>query len=1025
MLKTDSLYNFLAYFDECPIGAFKLTENLSRQFESSVKKLVVEAEKEIRANVLNLNQVRELIYLKETIEVLVGYQEWLTPNCWAAIHNSTHGLFADFEERPDEETKNFIKSFNIKCDEVLCKISKEDTNSHSDYYGTSPIYHPYSPALFREFFLGIPEANLWSYSEEEHAALCDIPFEREEWGKLMLEQFRQDTLAKSLIYIWELLIKMYERRTAEAAPNAFLHEYYTQYCSELSTNAPNRGSGYERFGLPIAKAAPIVTADSEELKNGTQAFSLNAGVEGLINHEKAVAASDTTPIAEEFRRYLPGFLAGRRQISDSEILTDWGFLVSEWRFSGSALWLRQRNFEQLLDHHHDPNSFLVGLEYLLGLLEPLLLSKEGAVTLFGNAKEVDMLTALHRLTQTQGGKEVDRSNDPPIDVEKMRNATAAGVTEFRKWIKRRQRSAHTQIVEELRTIQFIESDELDRWGGPLLTIPLLSDKDEAEYPAMLLRRFDKAPRPRKRELREVLHQLCGLMNLPLARVIDHEKESLTGAFHLEHLVARYSPEWHFPGLADRHVIQAHWLTPRLWQELVWSFIQRIKWAWRFHNQVATLLGKSLAPYPLPRESPSVGDVLLDEQEAANSARPTANAEQLFSKKACHCQRQGDAARTEELCVDCPIIAMLQDPLATAHVRAEMRTLKELKLPEQYHHYCTEKLEHHANLAAQLANEMNKPGGWNAIKMEVKFYNAAVAKLYREELTPKPASLASASITPLQTNTLNETPLEIHSYYSKLFEAFAALPPADIGTALFERACELWAEKPWDDFGRFLNRIESYLEQSQLSPERRAEVLAFLDKQKPHYERGCWLPETRPRVIKHDEQDLQRRLVAGGIFLEFENVGMQDRNIHLAKVRAEIEQRLSALAGQREASAAAQPTQPVNSLQPQAAYRRTTLLSDWSVLLTDLDESKLRAVASEMGLFREEKAPSRAWAGLVLELKKRHYLPEDANTEALVRAFATWDVVVPPNSIRTPAKGADHWQRKASDAFKMVLDRPVL
>ena len=107
-------------------------------------------------------------------------------------------------------------------------------------------------------------------------------------------------------------------------------------------------------------------------------------------------------------------------------------------------------------------------------------------------------------------------------------------------------------------------------------------------------------------------------------------------------------------------------------------------------------------------------------------------------------------------------------------------------------------------------------------------------------------------------------LEIHAHYSKLFEAFAVLPPDDIGGALFERACELWAESPWNEFGKFLERVESYLEQSQLSPERRARVAKFLTKQKPHYERSRWKPEERPRLIEWERQELihRRRTLEG-------------------------------------------------------------------------------------------------------------------------------------------------------------------
>ena len=297
-------------------------------------------------------------------------------------------------------------------------------------------------------------------------------------------------------------------------------------------------------------------------------------------------------VTREFRQHLPGFLARFRGrcLSDVRILAAWAFEVEGW---GYRSWLRQQNYERLYNKHYNPTSFLNGLEYLLALLEPYLFSETTAAVLFEKVKDVDLLTAIVR---EQAGEKIERASDPPLDIEKTRLSTCQGVRCLRGWIAQRRQPVHLQLLEVLRTIEFVESDELDKWGLPQLTVPLLSEKDWQEYLTMLLQQFEYAPRPGEGELGLLLSKLRGLIGLPLDRVHNHKQESQLGKFYLQNLTEQY-PDWRFPGLDDRHVIHAHSLPPQLWQELVWAFIQRMKGAWRFYNDVAALLGKDSVPYP--------------------------------------------------------------------------------------------------------------------------------------------------------------------------------------------------------------------------------------------------------------------------------------------------------------------------------------------------------------------------------------------------------------------------------------------
>ncbi|WP_324671482.1 hypothetical protein [Hymenobacter sp. GOD-10R] len=153
-------------------------------------------------------------------------------------------------------------------------------------------------------------------------------------------------------------------------------------------------------------------------------------------------------------------------------------------------------------------------------------------------------------------------------------------------------------------------------------------------------------------------------------------------------------------------------------------------------------------------------------------------------------------------------------------------------------------------------------------------------------------------------------LELHAYYSKLFEAFAVLPPGDIGSALFDESVELWATSPWQDFGAFLNRVEAYLGASTLSLDRQARIEAFLAKHKTHYERCVWAPEERPYLNETDKGSLQarRQLLKAGWYNDsemsenFEWSGSSALEEYTQKQLKKVEQRLLILAERHRSTA---------------------------------------------------------------------------------------------------------------------------
>jgi hypothetical protein len=212
MLKTDAFYKLLNCLDNCPVGAFSLTDATRRGFELLVNQLAQEAENEIRTNVLNLDKDNELIYMQETIEAMTRYTGWLLHNCWPELLDSAAGLWADFNERANEETRNLIKEFNRKISGI--SEDKED-------------FYTYSPGLFREFFFGFTDSNHWAFTEEEQEKYLEILFPDENWNKYQLEQSRQYILGRALERIWDFTIKMYQRRSNQIVPERYLHEYYS------------------------------------------------------------------------------------------------------------------------------------------------------------------------------------------------------------------------------------------------------------------------------------------------------------------------------------------------------------------------------------------------------------------------------------------------------------------------------------------------------------------------------------------------------------------------------------------------------------------------------------------------------------------------------------------------------------------------------------------------------------------------------------------------------------------------------
>ncbi|GAB3231259.1 hypothetical protein GCM10027346_17560 [Hymenobacter seoulensis] len=103
-------------------------------------------------------------------------------------------------------------------------------------------------------------------------------------------------------------------------------------------------------------------------------------------------------------------------------------------------------------------------------------------------------------------------------------------------------------------------------------------------------------------------------------------------------------------------------------------------------------------------------------------------------------------------------------------------------------------------------------------------------------------------------------IEVHEYYSQLFEAYTVLPPADIAKDLsFGCLAELWNRGKYQEYRDSLDRLNSYLDKSKLDPERRKEVAGFLAVHKLLVEKHILFPECRHRLFESDRIDLRERL----------------------------------------------------------------------------------------------------------------------------------------------------------------------
>lgn len=112
---------------------------------------------------------------------------------------------------------------------------------------------------------------------------------------------------------------------------------------------------------------------------------------------------------------------------------------------------------------------------------------------------------------------------------------------------------------------------------------------------------------------------------------------------------------------------------------------------------------------------------------------------------------------------------------------------------------------------------------------------------------------------LFTSILRKEPvkiiIELAPQYAKLFEPLSEMHPDGITCFLFENACKIWNNRPWHEFGAFLNQIEAYSTTCQLSPERDGAIAAFLSKQKAVYLRGLYIVESRPCLNEWHKDDL--------------------------------------------------------------------------------------------------------------------------------------------------------------------------
>ena len=113
-------------------------------------------------------------------------------------------------------------------------------------------------------------------------------------------------------------------------------------------------------------------------------------------------------------------------------------------------------------------------------------------------------------------------------------------------------------------------------------------------------------------------------------------------------------------------------------------------------------------------------------------------------------------------------------------------------------------------------------------------------------------------------------LEIHAHYSKLFEAFAALPLYDIRSELGRESSESYKAGHYHEWRRVLQRLRSYLEKSTLDSERYEAVKYFIDSEEEVNERTLPYPECRFPLRETDRSDLKTRFVE---LIKWQNVPM--------------------------------------------------------------------------------------------------------------------------------------------------------
>lgn len=115
------------------------------------------------------------------------------------------------------------------------------------------------------------------------------------------------------------------------------------------------------------------------------------------------------------------------------------------------------------------------------------------------------------------------------------------------------------------------------------------------------------------------------------------------------------------------------------------------------------------------------------------------------------------------------------------------------------------------------------------------------------------------LRPSSTKQLNKA-LELHAYYSKMFEVFAVLPPDDIRTELNRESFEHFRSGHYHEWRKVLQRLRSYLGNSTLDDGRREVVRQFVDSEEAINEIMLPYPECRILLLETDRSDLKERFI---------------------------------------------------------------------------------------------------------------------------------------------------------------------